>query len=42
LKLDDHCGPFQPRPYYDSMIPFFSSPPRLGQTYHQTASSRLH
>jgi len=20
LKLDDHCGPFQPRPYYDSMI----------------------
>ena len=20
LKLDDHCGPFQPRPIYDSMI----------------------
>ena len=20
LKLNDHCGPFQPRPYYDSMI----------------------
>ena len=20
LKLDDHCGPFQPRPSYDSMI----------------------
>ena len=20
LKLDDHCGPFQPRPLYDSMI----------------------
>ena len=20
LKLDDHCGPFQPRPFYDSMI----------------------
>ena len=19
-KLDDHCGPFQPRPFYDSMI----------------------
>ena len=19
LKLDDHCGPFQPRPFYDSM-----------------------
>jgi len=23
LKLDDHCGPFQPRPFYDSMIPLF-------------------
>ena len=21
LKLDDHCGPFQPRPSYTSMIP---------------------
>ena len=20
LKLDDHCGPFQPRPFYDSRI----------------------
>ena len=20
LKLDDHCGPFQPRPFYNSMI----------------------
>ena len=20
LKLDGHCGPFQPRPFYDSMI----------------------
>jgi len=20
LNLDDHCGPFQPRPFYDSMI----------------------
>ena len=20
LKLDDHCGPFQPRPFYDSMV----------------------
>ena len=19
FKLDDHCGPFQPRPFYDSM-----------------------
>ena len=23
LKLDDHCGPFQPRPFYDSMILYF-------------------
>ena len=22
LKPDDHCGPFQPRPFYDSMIIF--------------------
>jgi len=20
LKLDDHCGPFQPRPFYDSVM----------------------
>ena len=20
LKLDDHCGPFQPRTFYDSVI----------------------
>ena len=20
LKLDDHCGPSQPRPFYDSMV----------------------
>jgi len=20
LKRDDHCGPFQPRPFYDSII----------------------
>ena len=20
LKLDDNCGPFQPRPFYDSMV----------------------
>ena len=20
LKLDDHCGAFQPRPFYDSMM----------------------
>jgi len=21
LKLDDHSGPFQPKPFYDTMIP---------------------
>ena len=20
LKLNDHCGPFQPRPFYDSVV----------------------
>jgi len=20
LKLHDHCGPFQPRPFYDSVV----------------------
>jgi len=20
LKLNDHCGPFQPRPFYDSIL----------------------
>ena len=23
LKLNDHCGPFQSRPFYDSMILMF-------------------
>ena len=25
LKLDDHCGPFQSRPFYDSMIMLLNS-----------------
>ena len=25
LKLHDHCGPFQPRPSYDSTILFYDS-----------------
>jgi len=25
LKLDDHCGPFQPGPFCDSMILYFAS-----------------
>ena len=25
LKLDDHCGPFQPRPFYDSMNCFITT-----------------
>ena len=31
LKLDDHCGHFQPRPFYDSMIPPISASDVLGQ-----------
>ena len=27
LKLDDHCGPFQPRPFCDSII-FLIIPPK--------------
>jgi len=27
LKLDGHCGPFQPRPFYDSMILLLSFSP---------------
>ena len=23
LKLDDHCGPFQPKPFYDSFYDTF-------------------
>ena len=23
LELDEHCGPFQPRPFYESMIPSY-------------------
>jgi len=30
LKLDDHCGPFQPRPFYDSMIFYFHCFYRVG------------
>ena len=25
LKLDEHCGPFQPRPFCDSMIKIYDS-----------------
>ena len=25
LKLNDHCGPFQPRPFYDSTLSIFIS-----------------
>ena len=27
LKLDDHCGPFQPTPFYDSMLVLSMSAP---------------
>jgi len=25
VKLDEHCGPFQPRPFYDSMKKYCSA-----------------
>ena len=30
LKPDDHCGPFQPRTLYDSMISFYGASPMAG------------
>jgi len=32
LKLNDHCGPFQPRPFYDSM-----NTPRKAETLSKFA-----
>jgi len=34
LKLHDHCGPFQPRPFYDSMMK--KIPTKYRQKYQQT------
>ena len=31
LELDDHCGPFQPRPFYDSMKEFRQEIPQNHQ-----------
>jgi len=36
LKLDDHCGPFQPRPFYDAMsawMCFFTLIPTIKQQH---------
>jgi len=43
LKLDDHCGPFQPQPFYDSMIlkhltrhfPLHCAQPSCGTCFHK-------
>jgi len=32
LRLDSHCGPFQSRPFYDSMILWFAKSISLGST----------
>jgi len=44
LKLDDHCGPFQPRPFYDSMIHPIRSIERnlLKQQQQQQKLSKIH
>ena len=34
LKLDDHFGPFQPRPFYDSMILFKRFGNETSQVWH--------
>jgi len=39
LKLDDHCGPFQPRPFHDSMVLFLYMLHRKGREF--TNSSPL-
>jgi len=33
LKLHDHCGPFQPRPFYNSLIPQSSTLFRFSQIW---------
>ena len=37
LELNEHCGPFQPRPFYDPMIHIWSTAPygnrQLGEKF---------
>ena len=34
LKLDDHCGPFQPRTFYDPMVSWSQSSFSIIARYH--------
>jgi len=36
LELGDHCGPFQPRPFYDSMILWKKILKSMGDLQHQS------
>jgi len=38
LKLDDHCGPFQPRPFYDSVICIYTSSQKHSWNLHMQIS----
>jgi len=39
LKLDDHCGPFQPRPFYDYMI-FFPLMLAVANSFHLSSFNK--
>jgi len=39
LKLDDHCGPFQPRPFYDSVMLLHASKAASGRSELSTFQS---
>jgi len=45
VKLDDHCGPFQPRPFHDSMITFspgaLQPDSLLQRTHHRGSRPRM-
>ena len=37
LKLNDHCGPFQPRPFCDSMTAFLKADVHSGWKNHNSS-----
>ena len=39
LELDEHCGPFQPRPFYDSTIPQHPPSPPTAAGYGCVATA---
>ena len=42
LKLDDHCGPFQLRPFYDSVIHIFLASECLDKIYERQDNVEQH